>query len=77
MIEYEAKLRNWGNSIGIVIPKEEVEKEKLEANQKVKVLITPINPVKVKDIFGKMKGKFTTPTAEILKEIDKELDTKF
>ena len=52
MIEYEGKLRNWGNSIGIVIPKEEVEKEKLEPNQKVKVLITPVNPVKVKDIFG-------------------------
>ena len=77
MIEYEAKLRNWGNSIGIVVPKEGVEKEKLKPNQKVRVVITPTNPVRVKDLFGKMKMKFTRPTDEILKEIDKELDTKF
>ena len=79
MIEYEAKLRNWGNSIGIVIPKEEIEKEKLQPNQKVKVLISPINPVRVKDIFGKIKFKTSPPqsTEEILREIDKELDTKF
>ncbi len=33
------------------------------------------NTLKVKDIFGKVK--LTKPTAQLLKEVDKELDTKF
>ena len=79
MIEHETKLKAWGNSIGVIIPKEDIKKEGLHVDQRVKVIITPINPLKVKDIFGKLKFK-TKPsksTEEILKEIDKELDTKF
>ena len=75
MIERETKLRAWGNSIGLVIPKEDVIKENLRPDQKVKVIITPIKTVKVKDIFGKLK--FKRSTEAIMKEVDKELDTKF
>ena len=75
MIERETKLRAWGNSIGLVIPKEDVIKENLRPDQKVKVVITPIKTVKVKDIFGKLK--FKRSTEEIMKEVDKELDSKF
>lgn len=75
MIERETRLRAWGNSIGLVIPKEDVIKENLHPDQKVKVIITPIKTVKVKDIFGKLK--FEKSTEEIMKEIDKELDSKF
>ena len=75
MIERETKLRAWGNSIGLVIPKEDVIKENLRPDQKVKVIITPIKTVKVKDIFGKLK--FKRNTEEIMKEVDKELDSKF
>ena len=75
MIERETKLRAWGNSIGLVIPKEDVRKENLHPDQKVKVIITPIESVKVKDIFGKLKLKKNTE--QIMKETDKELDSKF
>ena len=75
MIERETKLRAWGNSIGLVIPKEDVIKENLRPDQKVKVVIIPIKTVKVKDIFGKLK--FKGSTEEIMKKVDKELDSKF
>jgi len=76
MIERETKLKKWGNSIGIVIPKEEIEKENLKINQKVRVIINPISPIRVKDIFGKFK-KIKKPTKKIMKEIDRELESKF
>ncbi|MBS3096015.1 hypothetical protein J4480_01090 [Candidatus Woesearchaeota archaeon] len=75
MIERETTLRAWGNSIGLVIPKEDVKKEGLHVDQKVKVVITPVKTLKVKDIFGKLKLKINTK--ELLKEVDKELDSKF
>lgn len=75
MIEHEATLKAWGNSVGIVIPKEDIKKEGLRIDQKVKVIITPVKTLKVKDIFGKLKLKINTK--ELLKEVDKDLDSKF
>ena len=75
MIEHETRLRAWGNSIGIVIPKEDIKKEGLHLDQKVKVVITPVKTLKVKDIFGKLKLKKSAK--ELLKEVDEELDSKF
>lgn len=75
MIEHETKLKAWGNSIGIVLPKEEIKKEGLHVDQKVKVIITPIKTLKVKDIFGKLKLKKSAK--ELLTEVDEELDSKF
>ena len=75
MIEHETRLKAWGNSIGIVIPKEDIKKEGLHVDQKVNVVITPVKTLKVKDIFGKLKLKINTK--ELLKEVDEELDSKF
>ena len=38
-MEIECITRKWGNSIGITIPKEVVEKEHIMTNEKVKVSI--------------------------------------
>ena len=75
MIEHETRLKVWGNSIGVVIPKEDIKKEGLHVDQKVKVIITPVRTLKVKDIFGKLKLGINTK--ELLKEVDGELDSKF
>jgi len=75
MIEYETKLRKWGNSIGLIIPKEDVKKEGLRDNEIVRAIIVPKKTVRVKDIFGKLK--FKKSTEEIMKDVDKELDSKF
>jgi len=76
MIEYETRLKKWGNSVGIVIPKEKVKKEKLRERQAVRVIVSPVKPVKVKDIFGKLK-KWKKSTKILTKEADRKLDIKF
>lgn len=76
MLEYTTKLKAWGNSLGIVVPKEQAEKEKLKTEQEIKVIITPKKVLKVKNIFGTLKG-WKKPTANIMKDIDKELDSQF
>ena len=76
MIELETKLKDWGNSIGLVIPKDMIRVNNLKARQKVKVIIKPIKILKVKDLFGRFRD-IKEPADKIMKEIDKELDSKF
>jgi len=76
MIELETKLKGWGNSIGLVIPKDMIRENNLKLKQRVKIIIKPIKALKVKDLFGKFKN-IKKPTDQIMKEIDKELDSKF
>jgi len=76
MIECETKLRIWGNSIGLVIPKEDLKKENLRPDQFVRVIICKKKMLKVKDIFGKLKN-WSKSTEEIMREIDNDLDSKW
>jgi len=76
MIEYNARLKSWGNSLGIIVPKEKSEGEHLKINQEVKVVITPKKMLRVKDIFGKLKN-WKRSTEDIMKDVDRELDSKF
>ena len=70
MIEVRAKIRKWGRSFGVVIPKEMVLKERLKENETVKLLIVkPTNALR--ETFGSLKIKRSTQ--EILDESDKEL----
>ena len=75
MIECKASLKPWGNSFGVVIPKESMAKEGLRPNQMVRVIVSPMEKLKVKDIFGKLS--FKRSTARLLKEIDDYLDSRF
>lgn len=69
MIETEAQVKEWGRSVGIVIPKDAVLKEKIAVGDIVKILINKReNPLK--KTFGIIK--FKRSTEDILKEIDKE-----
>ena len=53
-LETKAKIKIWGNSLGIVIPKEIVIKEDLQENDEVIVKISKKNTLE--DFFGKGKG---------------------
>ncbi len=75
MIVCEVKLKKWGNSVGFRLPKDALRKEGLRVEQKVRAYIVPEKIVRVKDIMGKIKLK--KPTAQILAETDRELDSKF
>lgn len=76
MIEYETVLKTWGNSVGVVVPKDSLKREKLPPNSKVRITVAPAKKLKVKDIFGKLSS-WKKPTGKMLSEIRKDLDSKF
>ena len=51
----EVTVKKWGNSFGIVLPKEIVERENLKENKKI--MINIIKKADLSDIFGSLKGK--------------------
>jgi len=69
MIEVESKLRKWGRSIGLVIPKKIVEMEKLKEGDSVKLVLAKKRNA-LKEVFGTLR--FRRSTDEILRESDKE-----
>ena len=79
MFKSETKLRAWGNSVGVIIPKEVLKEEGLSINDEVEVILRKkSNPLK--DAFGKLrefKAKSGKSTDEILKEVDEELKSRF
>ena len=64
-----AKVRTWGRSLGIVIPKETTLKERIKDGDNVEIFIVKKrNPIK--ETFGVLKGKIDTK--KLMEEIDKE-----
>lgn len=53
----EVVLKKWGNSMGVVLPKEMVKREELKENQKL--LIEVIKEADLTDIFGTLKRKMS------------------
>ncbi len=53
----ELTLRKWGNSFGVVIPKELLRQKKIKPNDKV--LIELIKPADLRDVFGTLKTKMS------------------
>lgn len=71
MLEIKTTTKKWGNSVGVIIPKSMGIKE----GEKVRIHIEPEERyTKVKDIFGTFH--FKKSTAEIMKEVDEELDSE-
>jgi len=66
VIEIETTARKWGNSIGIALPKDVVEKANIEPDKEIKVFIQD-KRVNLSKVFGTLKIK--KPTQEILDEI--------
>ena len=79
MFRSDTKLRAWGNSVGVILPKEILKEEGLSVNDEVEIILKKkSNPLK--DAFGKLKefkAKSDKSTEEILKEIDEELKSGF
>ena len=68
----KAKLRKWGNSYGVRIPKKMVEAEGLKEGEEVEVSVGKETNV-LRETFGTFKSDDKRSTAEILKEMDREL----
>ncbi len=56
-METEAIVKKWGSSIGLIIPKEVAEKEKIKPNSKVKFEIIKVTDIS--DTFGRLKRKIS------------------
>ncbi|MBI2667953.1 AbrB/MazE/SpoVT family DNA-binding domain-containing protein [Candidatus Woesearchaeota archaeon] len=52
-MESKARVKEWGNSLGIIIPREVAKKENLKPDDEV--IIEIIKKRKIKDIFGSLK----------------------
>jgi antitoxin component of MazEF toxin-antitoxin module len=63
-IQTKTRIREWGNSFGIVIPKELVIKEGFRVNDRVNICID--KKQNLEEFFGKGKGK--------IKDAQKEKD---
>ena len=74
-----ARVKKWGNSLGIVLPKSLVENQKLKEGVEIEVIIQPKRVTRVKDLFdlskrlGLDKKLKKTDTQKLHKQMDKEL----
>ena len=69
---FEATAQEWGNSIGITIPKEIVKKNKISAKKKIRVLLLNNTKGEIKKSFGTLHLKRSTQ--EVMDEIDEGYD---
>lgn len=79
MLRSETKLRAWGNSVGVILPKEALKEEGLSINDVVEITLRK-KSTRLKDIFGRLRefrAKSGKSTDEILKEVDDELRSRF
>ena len=72
MIEIESRARKWGNSLGITLPRTELEREGITENDNLKILIMKKDNT-FKKTFGMFKGKFKQSTQQIKDELRREL----
>lgn len=59
-------MRKWGNSLGVVIPREEASKEGLHENDEVEIVIR--KAVDIRQLFGKYKFRDLQSLKEELRE---------
>lgn len=70
----EVKTKKWGNSIGIIIPSETVERLDIKPEERIVVEISKESNV-LKEMFGTMKSEKTAK--QMVDEVRKELESKW
>ena len=72
MVECDAITKKWGNSLGVTLPKDIVQKANLKENETIHIIIVKRNDV-FKRTFGMLKGKIKEDTQTIKNKLRKEL----
>ena len=67
-MEVESKTRKWGNSLGVIIPKEIVDKQNIKENENI--IFSIKKKLLVSEVFGALKG-WKRPAQEIKDEMRK------
>jgi len=78
MFKSDTKLKAWGNSVGVILPKEALKEEGLSINDEVEIILKKKSSP-LKDAFGRLKefkAKSSKSTEEILKEVDEDLKSR-
>ena len=68
MITINAKTKQWGHSIGVILPKKVAIRQHIKPEQDIVIHIEDQKSSRVRDLFGINKRKIDT--AKALKEID-------
>lgn len=66
MITSKSKLKRWGNSFGVLVPKELVEKEGLREGEEVQISVSKTSDIR--HLFGKYPFKDLQKQKEKMKE---------
>jgi len=72
MVNTNVITRKWGNSIGVILPKEIVEKEHIKENMRINILISKKSNI-LNETFGMLKGKMKKSSQQMKDELKKEL----
>ncbi len=70
----EVRTKKWGNSIGIIIPSETVEKFNIKPEENISVEISKGSNV-LKEMFGTMKSKKTAK--QMVDEARRDMESKW
>jgi len=70
----DIKVKKWGNSFGIIIPRDIVERQNIKDGVTVRINIQTKNKTKGKDIFGILKKRIKRNTDDLLNEVDKDFE---
>ncbi len=77
MERVKTKVRKWGNSFGVVLPKKVVNTENLKEGVEITITVEPRNKMTVGDLMEFAKKhklpKVKKSTQEIIDEIDRDL----
>jgi len=77
MKQIKAVVKKWGNSLGVVLPKEIIDRENIREGVEINVSISSKNASTVADLFDLSKKmglpKLKKSTEKIMREIDREL----
>lgn len=73
-----AKVKKWGNSLAIIVPKEIVRSERIKEGLQVNITIQPKNILTVEELMHfarkhQFPRQLKKNTTQIMKEIDDEL----
>ena len=63
----EVVVKKWGNSMGVILPKELVKEKNLKENEKISIEL--VREIDLSDIFGSLKGKFKMTSQQLKDEI--------
>lgn len=73
MTVIETKVKRWGNSFGVVIPIEIIEKEKIKEDEKIRLILLKDSKRVFEETFGSLKGRLKKSAQEIKDELRREL----